>query len=154
MPTRQDLAHLECCPLYDRCLHEREMSEVREGLYNSGMRSFRSQAVAAAWLFVGVYSAFSQGAADGWSRQVVAQGPVRIENLLKGEGVPVLMHPGARRPAHDLEPLGDRVAATGYTVVRINPRGTGASEGSTEGITTKAFSSDVWMVADKLGFRH
>lgn len=86
-----------------------------------------------------------------WRQRVIAQGDLNIEIFSKGEGPPVLMHPGAFRPAEDLQALGDRIAEAGYRAVAINARGMGRSVGPTEGVTTGAFSSDLWMVADALG---
>ena len=88
---------------------------------------------------------------DGWTRKMVGKDEVTLEIFEKGSGRTVLMHPSLGRPAQDFDTLGDAVAAAGYHVVMINPRGIGASTGPMENATLNDLGNDVWMVADDLG---
>jgi pimeloyl-ACP methyl ester carboxylesterase len=87
---------------------------------------------------------------NGWARSVISKGDIRLEVFQKGEGISVLMHPSLGRPAQDFEDLGNRVAAAGYLVVLINPRGIGDSTGPLENATLRDLGADVWMIADAL----
>jgi pimeloyl-ACP methyl ester carboxylesterase len=86
----------------------------------------------------------------GWVRSVISEGDIQLEVFQRGEGVAVLMHPSLGRPAQDFEDLGNRVAAAGYRVVLINPRGIGGSIGPMENATLRDLGADVWMIADAL----
>ena len=86
----------------------------------------------------------------GWARSVMSEGDIRLEVFQKGEGPVVLMHPSLGRSAQDFEDLGNRVAAAGYRVVLINPRGIGSSTGPMENATLRDLGADVWMIADAL----
>ena len=89
-------------------------------------------------------------ARQGWARSVVSKDDVRLEVFQKGKGSVVLMHPSLGRPAQDFEDLGNRVAAAGYHVVLINPRGIAGSTGPMDRVTLLDLGADVWMVADSL----
>jgi pimeloyl-ACP methyl ester carboxylesterase len=86
----------------------------------------------------------------GWVRSVISKGDIRLEVFQKGEGVAVLMHPSLGRAAQDFEDLGNRVAATGYRVVLINPRGIGDSTGPMDNTSLRDLGADVWIIADAL----
>ncbi len=86
----------------------------------------------------------------GWQRQLVGRAPVRMEVFQKGQGTAVIMYPSLGRAAQDFEQLGNAVAAAGYRVVLVNPRGIGASTGPMDGISLHDLGADIWMVADQL----
>ncbi|SFZ84842.1 Pimeloyl-ACP methyl ester carboxylesterase [Devosia enhydra] len=62
------------------------------------------------------------------TRHLVPRGAdVTLEVLKEGEGPLVVMLPSLGRPATDFDPIAAEVAAAGYTVLRPQPRGIGAS---------------------------
>jgi pimeloyl-ACP methyl ester carboxylesterase len=86
----------------------------------------------------------------GWAGSVVSEGDIKFEVFQKGDGVAVLMHPSLGRSSQDFENLGNRIAAAGYRVVLINPRGIGSSTGPMENATLRDLGADVWTIADAL----
>lgn len=91
------------------------------------------------------------GPIDGWDQRTLAVADANLEVFTRGKGQAVVMHPSLGRPAQDFEDLGNRVAAAGYSVVLVNPRGIGASTGTMDGVTLHDLAGDVWAAADSLG---
>jgi pimeloyl-ACP methyl ester carboxylesterase len=82
---------------------------------------------------------------------MVAAGDACIEVLVDGDGPAVVLLPSSQRDSlHETE-LARMVAAAGFTLLRPQPRGMGASVGSLEGITLFDLSDDIAAVIDALG---
>ncbi|MFI2811849.1 alpha/beta fold hydrolase [Microbulbifer sp. JSM ZJ756] len=103
-------------------------------------------------LFLGqLANAQVAGSADGnWQRSVVDLGRAKLEIFQQGSGRPVLMHPSLGRPAQDFMQVGESVAAAGYRVVLVNPRGIGGSTGPMDNVNLQVLARDLWAVADSL----
>lgn len=79
---------------------------------------------------------------------------VTIEYRIDGSGPVVLMIPSLGRPADDFEALAEKLVAAGYTAVRPQPRGIGASSGPMQGVTLRDLAADalcaVPVVSDRI----
>lgn len=74
-----------------------------------------------------------------------------ISVTLRGEGPPVLLVPGCGRPATDLDPLAEALAAAGYLAASVDYRGAGRSTGHYARPTLHAAAADLAAVIDDLG---
>ena len=70
---------------------------------------------------------------------------------LQGEGQPIVLLPALGRGADDFSALADRLAASGYRVIRPEPRGVGGSSRSLDGLVLDDFADDVASVVDTYG---
>jgi pimeloyl-ACP methyl ester carboxylesterase len=84
--------------------------------------------------------------------RVIATAPGgRIEFRVDGTGPAILMIPSLGRGASDFEDLTRRLAASGFTAVRPEPRGIGRSTGQMNNITLHDFAGDAAAVIEALG---
>ncbi len=75
----------------------------------------------------------------------------RIEVVLQGgDGPLAVMVPAGGRGVADFEALAALLAKSGWRTAAINPRGAGASEGPSEGITLHTLAADVGGVIESL----
>ena len=74
--------------------------------------------------------------------RTVTRGDAAIECRVDGRGPAVLMIASLGRPAEDFDALAARVAGAGYTAVRPQPRGVGASRGPMQGLTLHDLALD------------
>jgi pimeloyl-ACP methyl ester carboxylesterase len=101
--------------------------------------------VAAAWLGMAV----AVQAAD----HVVARGAVRLELIDNGAGPAIVMIPSLGRGAHDFDDLAGRLTAAGFRVIRLQPRGIGASTGPMTGLTLHDLADDVALAITGSGLK-
>jgi pimeloyl-ACP methyl ester carboxylesterase len=88
---------------------------------------------------------------DDPRRRSVASDGIKVEYFVFGSGPEtLLMIPGNGRWADDLAGIASAIAVAGFSVVTINHRGIGGSEGPLEKATLHDLASDVWRVADDL----
>ena len=83
---------------------------------------------------------------DGATRQshMVRSGDAAIETYVQGSGPSVVMLPSyGRDGGEDFDLTAARIAASGYLVVRPQPRGAAGSSGPLEGVTMKDLCHDV-----------
>lgn len=73
----------------------------------------------------------------------ITSGSARLRARIRGAGEPLVLLPGLGRPAEDLDPFADRLAAAGYRVVQPDPRGIGGSVGPLEALTLHDLARDV-----------
>jgi len=76
-----------------------------------------------------------------------------IEFLVEGAGDPVVLVPGLGLDTSYFADLSRRLARADFRVVAVNPRGAGASTGSTDGLTLHTLAADVAAVIDSLPVR-
>jgi pimeloyl-ACP methyl ester carboxylesterase len=81
-------------------------------------------------------------------RAVIARGDVRIEVLAQGHGNVIVLLPSLGRGAEDFDVVADRLAATGYRVLRPQPRGIGQSRGPLTGIDLHDCAADIAAVIE------
>ncbi len=79
-------------------------------------------------------------------RHLVRRGDVEVEVLAQGGGPLVVMLPSLGRGATDFDPIAQAVAATGYRVLRPQPRGIGNSRGPLVGVDLHDLAADVAAV--------
>jgi pimeloyl-ACP methyl ester carboxylesterase len=82
--------------------------------------------------------------------QEITAGPARLRSRVRGIGKPLVLLPGLGRPAEDLDPLADRLAAAGYRVAQPDPRGSGGSVGPLVALTLHNLAADVAAVIESL----
>ena len=82
---------------------------------------------------------------------LVEAGDARIEAIAEGEGPLVVVLPSRGRGAEDYDGLARELAASGYRVLRPQPRGIGRSRGSLEGLTLHDLARDVAAVIAREG---
>jgi pimeloyl-ACP methyl ester carboxylesterase len=70
---------------------------------------------------------------------------------IEGRGPVVLTIPSLGRPQSDFDDLARRLIATGFTVVRPDPRGMGGSGGPMDGLTLHDLAADAALVIEELG---
>jgi pimeloyl-ACP methyl ester carboxylesterase len=81
--------------------------------------------------------------------RTVAYDHVKLTYLDQGSGPAIVMIPSLGRGAHDFDDLAARVAAAGFRVLRLQPRGIDGSVGPMTGITLRDLASDVdHVIAD------
>lgn len=68
-----------------------------------------------------------------------------------GFGPPLVLLPGLGRPASDLDPLAAHLVQAGYAAVQPDPRGSGGSHGTLEGLTLHDLAADVAAVVAAAG---
>jgi pimeloyl-ACP methyl ester carboxylesterase len=86
-------------------------------------------------------------------RQLVASTHGQVEVLAEGSGPLVVMLPSAARGAGDLVEVASLIAARGFRVLRVEPRGSGLTEGPHLGIRLRELADDIARVvrAQKAG---
>ena len=82
---------------------------------------------------------------------LVAAGGAQIETIAEGEGPLVVVLPSRGRGAEDYDGLARGLAASGYRVLRPQPRGIGRSRGPLEGLTLHDLARDVAAVIAREG---
>ncbi|TVV71707.1 alpha/beta fold hydrolase [Sphingomonas solaris] len=75
---------------------------------------------------------------------------VRIEVLVEGAGPDIVLVPSAMRGAADFADLQAALGTAGYRSLAINPRGSGRSGGTLDGLTLRDIADDIAMVAGRL----
>lgn len=83
--------------------------------------------------------------------ELITAGPARIEVLVDGSGPCVVLLPSSQRDSRHEDELAHPLADAGYTVLRPQPRGMGASVGPLEGMTLNDLADDVAFAIDQLG---
>jgi len=68
-----------------------------------------------------------------------------------GSGPALLLLPGLGRPAEDMDPLARLLARAGYRVIQPDPRGSGGSTGTLDGLTLHTLAGDVAAVIEAAG---
>ena len=88
------------------------------------------------------------GSADSTARttDVLDLGDVRIERIREGQGRPIVLLPSLGRGQRDFDPIAPLLAASGFRVLRPEPRGIGHSRGPEAGVTLKALAGDIAAV--------
>jgi pimeloyl-ACP methyl ester carboxylesterase len=76
-----------------------------------------------------------------------------IEFLAEGAGDPVVLVPGLGLDASYFADLSRRLTRAGFRAIAVNPRGAGASTGSSDGLTLHTLAADVAAVIDGLPVR-
>ena len=76
-----------------------------------------------------------------------------IEFLAEGSGDPVVLVPGLGLDTSYFADLSRRLARAGFRAIAVNPRGAGASTGSSDGVTLHTLAADVAAVMDGLPVR-
>jgi pimeloyl-ACP methyl ester carboxylesterase len=84
----------------------------------------------------------------GPERTLIARGDVRIEVLAQGHGNVIVLLPSLGRGAEDFDVVAERLAATGYRVLRPQPRGIGQSRGPLTGIDLHDCAADIAAVIE------
>jgi pimeloyl-ACP methyl ester carboxylesterase len=85
-------------------------------------------------------------------REVVRYDNVAIETLVQGQGPAIVILPSLGRDGlEDFDAVAESLAASGFKVLRPQPRGVGQSSGPMVGQDLNHFSRDVVEVIDRLG---
>lgn len=94
-------------------------------------------------------------ATNGRQRQLVAisgeQGPAIIDVIVEGTGTSMVLLPSSLRDSEDFDELAELLAASGFRVIRPQPRGMGQSSPPPEGMTLETLANDVASVITALG---
>ena len=83
--------------------------------------------------------------------ETVSYANVKLTVLDQGHGPAIVMIPSLGRGAADFDDLASRVAAAGFRVLRLQPRGIDGSTGPMTGITLRDLASDVAHVITTSG---
>jgi pimeloyl-ACP methyl ester carboxylesterase len=79
-------------------------------------------------------------------REVVHRDNVTIEVIAEGSGPPIVLLPSLGRDSGEFDPVAVRLAASGFRVLRPQPRGYGRSSGPMQNVTLHDFARDVAAV--------
>ncbi|HVC59498.1 MAG TPA: alpha/beta hydrolase [Acetobacteraceae bacterium] len=82
------------------------------------------------------------------TREIVAQGEVRIEVIAEGSGALLVLLPSSSRDSEDFDDVAAEFARAGLRVLRPQPRGTGLSAGPLGGLTLHDYARDVAAVIE------
>lgn len=82
-------------------------------------------------------------AGNGIDRSLVATAHGNVEVIAQGSGPLVVMLPSAARGAADLLEVAGLLAAAGYRVLCVEPRGSGRTEGPLRGIELRGLADDL-----------
>jgi pimeloyl-ACP methyl ester carboxylesterase len=96
--------------------------------------------VLCALVTVTIFAALGNGAMA--EVRTIEHGGVTVEYAIDGWGPVVLMIPSLGRPAGDFDLLAGRLVAAGYTAIRPQPRGIGASSGPMQGVSLRDLAAD------------
>jgi pimeloyl-ACP methyl ester carboxylesterase len=80
------------------------------------------------------------------TRELVADGNVRIEVIAEGAGPLVVLLPSRGRDSEDFDAVAAGITKAGYRVLRPQPRGAGRSTGPMKNLTLHDFANDVAAV--------
>lgn len=82
-------------------------------------------------------------AAESRKRYTIQRGDVTIDVIDEGAGPLMVLLPSSARDSEDYDAVAEGLAKAGYRVLRPQPRGAGASNGPTEGLTLHDLGDDV-----------
>ena len=82
------------------------------------------------------------------TREVVQGSGVSIEAIAEGRGPIVVLLPSLGRDSEEMDPIAERIAQSGFRVLRPQPRGYGRSVGPLEHITLHDLARDVALVLE------
>lgn len=82
----------------------------------------------------------------GRQRQLVDAGHGKVEIITQGSGPLIVMLPSAARSADDFEQAAGMIAAAGFRVISVEPRGSGRTTGPHQGVTLVDLSNDIAAV--------
>ncbi len=82
------------------------------------------------------------------TREIVAQGEVRIDVIAEGSGAVLVLLPSSSRDSEDFDDAAAAFARAGLRVLRPQPRGMGRSTGPLEGLTLHDYARDVAAVIE------
>jgi len=82
------------------------------------------------------------------TREIVAQGAVRIEVIAEGSGPLLILLPSSSRDSEDFDDAAAAFALAGLRVLRPQPRGMGRSTGPLDGLTLHDYARDVAAVIE------
>jgi pimeloyl-ACP methyl ester carboxylesterase len=85
------------------------------------------------------------------TREIVADGDVRIEIIAEGSGPLVVILPSRGRDSEDYDVVAAGIAKAGYRVLRPQPRGAGRSTGPMRSLTLHDFARDIAAVIRHAG---
>jgi pimeloyl-ACP methyl ester carboxylesterase len=85
------------------------------------------------------------------SREVIADGDVRIEVIAEGAGPTVVILPSRGRDSEDYDVVAAGIAKAGYRVLRPQPRGVGRSTGPMRALTLHDLAREVAAVIQHEG---
>jgi pimeloyl-ACP methyl ester carboxylesterase len=106
--------------------------------------TFRNFVTALAAGFVAMTFGSAQvSAEDNITRTTVTRGDAQLEVLSQGAGPLIVLLPSLGRGAEDFDAIASKLAASGFRVLRPEPRGIGASRGPLTGIDLHDYSKDV-----------
>ena len=92
---------------------------------------------------IGLLFAAGPALAGDVATRTISHDAVTLRVLDQGHGPCVMMIPSLGRGAGDFDDLAGRVAAAGYRVLRLQPRGIGGSTGPMSGLAMRDLASDV-----------
>ena len=96
--------------------------------------------------------AYQLGPVAGEDQVTFAQnGDARLRVFVEGNGPTIVLLPGQGRGPRDLDELAKHLVASGYRIVRPEPRGFGESLGPLEGVTLRDNARDVAAAIEKVG---
>jgi pimeloyl-ACP methyl ester carboxylesterase len=77
------------------------------------------------------------------TQRIVSYDDVRIEVIAEGAGPVVVLLPSRGRHSMDFDEVATGIAKAGYRVLRPQPRGVGATQGPTQGLTLHDFAREM-----------
>ena len=80
--------------------------------------------------------------------ELVRRDGVSIDVISEGRGPLILLLPSLGRDADEFDPVAERVAAAGFRVLRVQPRGYGRSVGPMQNLTLHDFARDIAAVIE------
>lgn len=84
-------------------------------------------------------------------RVLLEEGSAQIDVIVEGRGPALVLLPSSQRDSEDFNELAALLATRGFTVLRPQPRGMGASRGPMEGLSLSVLASDVAATVRRLG---
>ncbi len=102
-----------------------------------------SATAAAAALLAGLAMMSCVSAAEAPQRQLLPSAHGNVDVIAQGSGPLVVMLPSAARGAADLAEVAALLAAAGYRVLCVEPRGSGRTEGPYRGIELRDLADDM-----------
>jgi len=84
-------------------------------------------------------------------RELLADGDLRIDVLIDGNGPAIVLLPSSQRDSLDFGVVAERLAGAGFSVLRPQPRGMARSTGPLRGLDLHTLARDVVRVVDRFG---
>src|ERR1700750_217558 len=100
------------------------------------------------WISLGAIALTASAQTGARTNYMVRYDNVAIEVIAEGRGPLIVLLPSLGRDSEEFDPIAERIARSGFRVLRPQPRGYGKSLGPLQNITLRDLANDVAQVIE------